>query len=182
LVAGDPDEELLIRIADGDPAASRALVARKLPRILGLAQRMLGDKAEAEDVAQEAFLRVWRQAPKWRPGEARFDTWLHRVSLNLCYDRLRRRREISTDDAPEVVDDGPAPDRGLEAEDTGRRVGQALAKLPDRQREAVVLCHYQELGNIEAAAVMGVTVEALESLLSRGRRSLRVALADLVER
>jgi RNA polymerase sigma-70 factor (ECF subfamily) len=178
----DPDEELLIRIADGDPAASRALVARKLPRILGLAQRMLGDKTEAEDVAQEAFLRVWRQAPKWRPGEARFDTWLHRVSLNLCYDRLRRRREISTDDAPEVVDDGPAPDRGLEAEDTGRRVGQALAKLPDRQREAVVLCHYQELGNIEAAAVMGVTVEALESLLSRGRRSLRVALADLVER
>jgi RNA polymerase sigma-70 factor (ECF subfamily) len=178
----DPDEELLIRIADGDPAASRALVARKLPRILGLAQRMLGDKTEAEDVAQEAFLRVWRQAPKWRPGEARFDTWLHRVSLNLCYDRLRRRREISTDDPPEVVDDGPAPDRGLEAEDTGRRVGQALAKLPDRQREAVVLCHYQELGNIEAAAVMGVTVEALESLLSRGRRSLRVALADLVER
>jgi len=178
----DPDEELLIRIADGDPAASRALVARKLPRILGLAQRMLGDKTEAEDVAQEAFLRVWRQAPKWRPGEARFDTWLHRVSLNLCYDRLRRRREISTDDPPEIVDDGPAPDRGLEAQDTGRRVGQALAKLPDRQREAVVLCHYQELGNIEAAAVMGVTVEALESLLSRGRRGLRTALADLVER
>ncbi|CAN7409749.1 RNA polymerase sigma factor [Phenylobacterium sp. LjRoot225] len=182
MVAVDPDEELLIRIADGDPAASRALVARKLPRILGLAQRMLGDKAEAEDVAQEAFLRVWRQAPKWRPGQARFDTWLHRVSLNLCYDRLRRRREISTDDPPEMVDEGPAPDRGLEAEDTGRRVGQALAKLPDRQREAVVLCHYQELGNIEAAAVMGVTVEALESLLSRGRRSLRTALADLVER
>jgi len=182
LVAVDPDEELLIRIADGDPAASRALVARKLPRILGLAQRMLGDKTEAEDVAQEAFLRVWRQAPKWRPGQARFDTWLHRVSLNLCYDRLRRRREVATDDPPEVVDDGPAPDRGLEAADTGRRVGQALAQLPDRQREAVVLCHYQELGNIEAAAVMGVTVEALESLLSRGRRSLRTALADLMER
>lgn len=182
LTAVDPDEELLIRIADGDPAASRALVARKLPRILGLAQRMLGDKTEAEDVAQEAFLRVWRQAPKWRPGQARFDTWLHRVSLNLCYDRLRRRREIITDDPPQVVDDGPGPDRGLEAEDTGRRVGQALAKLPDRQREAVVLCHYQELGNIEAAAVMGVTVEALESLLSRGRRTLRTALADLVER
>lgn len=182
MTAVDPDEELLIRIADGDPAASRALVARKLPRILGLAQRMLGDKTEAEDVAQEAFLRVWRQAPKWRPGQARFDTWLHRVSLNLCYDRLRRRREIITDDPPQVVDDGPGPDRGLEAEDTGRRVGQALAKLPDRQREAVVLCHYQELGNIEAAAVMGVTVEALESLLSRGRRTLRTALADLVER
>jgi len=181
LVAADPDEDLLMRIADGDPAASRALVARKLPRILGLAQRMLGDKTEAEDVAQEAFLRVWRQAPKWRPGQARFDTWLHRVSLNLCYDRLRRRREIPTDDPPDLADDGPAPDRGLEARDTGRRVGAALARLPDRQREAIVLCHYQELGNIEAAAIMGVTVEALESLLSRGRRSLRAALADLVE-
>lgn len=181
LGADDPDEALLVRVADGDPAAVRALVSRKLPRLLGLAQRMLGDAAEAEDVAQEAFLRVWRQAPKWRPGQARFDTWLHRVALNLCYDRLRRRREIATDDPPEVVDEGPAPDRGLEATDTGRRVGEALSRLPDRQREAVVLCHYQELGNIEAAAVMGVTVEALESLLSRGRRALRASLADLVE-
>lgn len=179
---GDPDEALLARVAEGDPAAIRALLGRKLPRVLGLAHRMLNDTAEAEDVAQETFLRVWRQAPKWRPGQARFDTWLHRVALNLCYDRLRRRREIPTDDPPQVADEGPAPDRGLEAQDTGRRVGEALARLPDRQREAVVLCHYQELGNIEAAAVMGVTVEALESLLSRGRRALRATLADLVER
>ena len=180
--AEDPDEALLVRVADGDPAAVRALVGRKLPRVLGLAQRMLSDAAEAEDVAQEAFLRVWRQAPKWRPGQARFDTWLHRVALHLCYNRLRRRREITTDEPPEIADEGPAPDRGLEAHDTGRRVNEALAKLPERQREAVVLCHYQDLGNIEAAAVMGVTVEALESLLSRGRRALRAALADLVER
>jgi RNA polymerase sigma-70 factor (ECF subfamily) len=178
----DPDEALLVRIADGDAAAVRALVGRKLPRILGLAHRMLGDAAEAEDVAQEAFVRIWRQAAKWRPGEARFDTWLHRVALNLCYDRLRRRREIATDAPPEVADEGPAPDRGLLAQDTGERVGEALARLPERQREAIVLCHYQELGNIEAAAVMGVTVEALESLLSRGRRALRANLADLVER
>jgi len=182
LGGADPDDELVARAGRGDAAAVRALVARKLGRVLSLAERMLGDAAEAEDVAQETFLRVWRQAPKWRPGQARFDTWMHRVALNLCYDRLRRRREIITDDPPDVADEGPAPDRGLEAQDTGRRVGAALAKLPDRQREAVVLCHCQELGNIEAAAVMGVTVEALESLLSRGRRALRVALADLVER
>ncbi len=176
---GDPDEELLARVADGDPASVRALVARKLPRLLSLAGRMLGDASAAEDVAQEAFLRVWKQAPRWRPGAARFDTWLHRVALNLCYDRLRRRRELSYAEPPDRADEAPGPERGLEAADTGRRVSAALQALPDRQREAIVLCHYQELGNIEAAAVMGVSVEALESLLGRGRRTMRVVLADL---
>lgn len=175
----DPDEDLVLRVARGDPAAVQALVARKLPRVLALAQRMLGDPAEAEDVAQEAMLRAWRQAPRWRPGQARFDTWLHRVGLNLCYDRLRRRREIPTEAPPDRPDEGPAPDRGLLAADTGRRVQAALDDLPDRQREALVLCHYQELTNIEAARLMEVSVEAMESLLSRGRRALRAALADL---
>lgn len=177
--AHDPDDELLSRVAQGEPAAVRALMARKLQRINGLALRMLGDAAEAEDVSQEVFVRAWRQAPKWVPGAARFDTWLHRVALNLCYDRLRRRREIPTETPPEQTDQGPAPDRGLEAADVGMRVAAAMGSLPDRQREAVVLCHYQELGNIEAAGLMGVSVEALESLLSRGRRALRAALADM---
>jgi len=175
----DPDEELVRRVGQGDPAAIQAMVARKLPRMLTLAQRMLGDAAEAEDVAQEAMLRAWRQAPRWTPGQAKFDTWLHRVGLNLCYDRLRRRREIATDTPPDRPDDGPAPDRGLLALETGARVEAALAKLPERQREAIVLCHYQEMGNIEAAGLMNVSVEALESLLSRGRRALRTALADM---
>jgi len=175
----DPDEDLVRRVGEGDPAAVQAMVARKLPRMLTLAQRMLGDAAEAEDVAQEAMLRAWRQAPRWTPGQARFDTWLHRVGLNLCYDRLRRRREIATDVFPERIDDGPAPDRGLQAAETGAQVQAALSRLPERQREAIVLCHYQELGNIEAAALMEISVEALESLLSRGRRALRIALADI---
>lgn len=181
MAASDPDESLVRRVASGDPAAVRALAARKLPRLMSLAQRMLGEAAEAEDVAQEAMIRAWRQAPTWTPGAARFDTWLHRVALNLCYDRLRRRREVAMDVAPEQADDGPAPDRGLEAADVGRRVSAALQALPDRQREAVTLCHYQDLTNIEAAAAMGVSVEALESLLSRGRRALRASLADMME-
>lgn len=178
-VIADPDEELVARVGRGDKAAAQALVAAKLPRLMALAGRMLGDAAEAEDVAQETLLRAWKQAPRWTPGKAKFDTWMHRVALNLCYDRLRRRREIPTDVLPEQVDGGPAPDRGLMARDIGRRVDAALAALPPRQREAVVLCHYQALGNIEAAALMDVSVEALESLLSRGRRALRAALADL---
>jgi len=175
----DPDEDLVRRIAKGDEAAIQALVARKGPRMLALAYRLLGDRVEAEDVAQEAMLRAWRQAPRWRPGGARFDTWMHRVGLNLCYDRLRRRREIPTDAPPEQVDQGPAPDRRMLTAELATRVDGALAALPARQREALVLCHYQELGNIEAAALMRISVEALESLLSRGRRALRVALADL---
>ncbi len=176
----DPDEEILERVAAGDPAAIRALVARKVPRLLALAQRMLGEASEAEDVAQEAMTKAWKQAPSWRPGKAKFDTWLHRVVLNLCYDRLRRRREVATAEPPEQIDTGPAPDRGLLAEETGQRVRRAMAALPDRQREAVALCHYQEMTNIEAAAVMGVSVDALESLLSRGRRGLRLALSDMM--
>ena len=178
-LSADPDEDLVRRVGQGDPAAIQAMVARKLPRMLALAQRMLGDPVEAEDVAQEAMLRAWKQAPRWVPGKARFDTWLHRVGLNLCYDRLRRRRELPTEAPPDRPDDGPAPDQGLLSAELGARVDGALKRLPDRQREAIVLCHYQELGNIEAAALMEVSVEALESLLSRGRRTLRQNLADL---
>ena len=174
----DPDEDLVRRVGQGDPAAIQAMVARKLPRMLALAQRMLGDAVEAEDVAQEAMLRAWRQAPGWVSGRAKFDTWLHRVALNLCYDRLRRRREIPTDAVPDRRDEGAAPDRGLLAADVGAAVNGARARLPDRQREAIVLCHYQELSNIEAAGLMEISIEALESLLSRGRRALRQALAD----
>jgi RNA polymerase sigma-70 factor (ECF subfamily) len=175
----DPDDELVRRAGEGDAAAVQALVARKLRRVLALAERMLGDASEAEDVAQETFFKVWRNAPRWRPGAAKFDTWLHRVTLNLCYDRLRRRREKPTADVPDMPDPAPGPERGLMAAAVGERVRIALQGLPARQREAIVLCHYQELGNIEAAGLMGVSVEALESLLSRGRRALKAALADL---
>jgi RNA polymerase sigma-70 factor (ECF subfamily) len=175
----DPDEVLLAGVSRGEPAAVRQLLDRRLPRILALARRMLNDPGEAEDVAQETFLRAWKQAKGWKPGAARFDTWLHRVALNLCYDRLRRRREIATDAPPEQVDTGPAPDAGLMGAELSRRVETALAALPPRQREAVVLCHHQGLGNIEAAALMEISVEALESLLGRGRRALKASLADL---
>ncbi len=177
----DADDELVRRAGQGDAGAIRALVTAKLPRIFALARRMLGDLGEAEDVAQETFVRAWRHARHWRPGEARFDTWLYKVTLNLCYDAIRRRRGSRLVEPPELEDPGPAPDRNLHARDVGRRVEAALQALAPRQREAIVLCHHQELGNIEAAALMGVSVEALESLLGRGRRALRLALADLAD-
>jgi len=139
---------------------------------------MLGNRTDAEDVAQDVFLRVWQQAPKWRSGEAKFSTWLHRVTLNLCTDRLRRRRETALEAAGDPASDAPLPDAGLQEAAIVARVQVALAQLPERQREAIVLCHYQELGNIEAAAVLELSVDALESLLARGRRRLRQLLIE----
>ena len=176
--SGDPDEELVSRVGRGDAAAIQALVARKLPRLLALATRMLGDATEAEDVAQEVFVRVWRSASAWRPGMARFDTWLHRVALNLCYDRLRRRADRTMADPPDQVDPAPLPDAAHAGSDAAARLAGALQMLAPRQREAIVLTYYQELPNIEAAAAMEISVEALESLLSRGRRSLRRLLME----
>ncbi|WP_311733152.1 RNA polymerase sigma factor [Paraburkholderia fungorum] len=173
----DPDAELLAGVARQDPAAVRSLVARKLPRLLALATRMLGDRMEAEDVAQEVFVRIWKQAPRWREGEAKVDTWVHRVALNLCYDRLRGRREVPDDDLPDEVDPAALPDATLEARAQDERVREALAALPARQREALVLNYYQEMSHIDAAALMGITVDALESLLARARRNLRAQLA-----
>lgn len=173
----DPDAELVARVGARDSSAVRMLVARKLPRLLALATRMLGDRNEAEDVAQETFLRIWNQAPRWREGEARFDTWLHRVVLNLCYDRLRGRREEPVDTLPDVPDPQPEPAAHAELRSRDARVRQALAALPPRQREALVLQYYQEMSNVEAANLMGITVDALESLLARARRNLRAQLA-----
>ncbi|MFP3563451.1 RNA polymerase sigma factor [Paraburkholderia sp. SIMBA_030] len=173
----DPDADLVARVGRQDPAAVRSLVARKLPRLLALATRMLGDRMEAEDVAQEVFVRIWKQASRWNEGEARFDTWVHRVALNLCYDRLRGRREDPHAELPDEIDPAAPPEATLDARARDRRVREALAALPARQREALVLNYYQEMSNIDAAALMGITVDALESLLARARRNLRAQLA-----
>lgn len=167
-----------MRIARSDSAAVREMVARKLPRLLALAARILGDRMEAEDVAQEVFLRIWRQARHWETGRARFDTWLYAIALNLCRDRLRRRKEVYAVDPPETPDPSSAPDRWLHDRDNTRTVESALAMLPERQRQAIVLQYYEELSNVEAAAVMGISVEALESLLARARRNLRACLEN----
>lgn len=177
----DPDLSLLERVSRGEPAATRTLVAAKLPRILGLATRILRNTTEAEDVAQEAFVRVWRNVAKWQPGRARFDTWLHMVVLNLCRDRLRRRREVGSDTIPDAIDPTPDAEAGLLEAELSRSVANAIAALPERQREAILLVHYQDLPGAEAAVALGVSAEALESLLARGRRTLRARLAEPVE-
>lgn len=175
-----PDETLLVLYANGDPEAARLLTSRLTPRVLGYATRLLSDRAEAEDVTQEAMLRLWKVAPDWRTGEAQVSTWLYRVVTNLCTDLRRargRRPGLALDDAPEVASgDASALATMIEA-DRMTALNAALASLPERQRQAVVLRHIEGLSNPEIAAIMDLGVEAVESLTARGKRSLAAVLA-----
>ena len=171
------DDALLVLYANGDAEASRLLTLRLAPRVLRLAARMLGDRTEAEDVTQDAMLRLWRIAPEWRQGEAQVSTWLYRVATNLCTDRLRRKRPIALEAAPEAEDGRAEVVDGMIDADRTQALEMALAELPERQRQAVVLRHLEGLSNPEIAQVMEIGVEAVESLTARGKRTLAALLA-----
>ncbi|MFN4203414.1 MAG: RNA polymerase sigma factor [Tabrizicola sp.] len=179
------DEALMVLYANGDRHAALALTRRVTPRVLAYASRLLcGDRAEAEDVAQETMLRLWKVAPQWRQGETRVTTWAYRVATNLCIDRQRargRRRPTALDDAPEIADAARGPEGRLQEAGRMRALEAALAELPDRQRQAVVLRHLEGMTNPEIAAIMEIGVEAVESLTARGKRALSVALSDRKE-
>lgn len=171
------DEILLRAYAQGDAHAARLLVDRLAPRVFRLARRLLQDEAEAEDITQEAMLRLWKVAPKWVEGGAQPSTWLHRVTVNLATDRLRRRRGVGLDTIDEPDDPAPAAVEGMIETDRRRALDDALALLPERQRVAVVLRHLEGMTNPEIAASMGVGVEAVESLTARGKRRLTELLS-----
>lgn len=169
------DLDQITRAAAGDAAAIRALVNRYSPGVFALAMRMLADTAEAEDVTQETFVRAWKALPGWEP-RAKFSTWLHRVALNLCYDRLRKRREVLPGELPDNADPGPGPMDQLDQAQRVNAVETAIASLPERQSAALTLCALQGHSQAEAAEIMNISVEALESLLARARRTLRTRL------
>ena len=175
---GDSDDELLGRFARGDDAAWRVLVDRHLGSVHGYAWYMLNDHAEAEDVAQETFVRLLRKAPDWQPGGARLRTWLYRVAINQCIDRRRAIRPEPLERAAETAD--PAAGANMDHRlDLARNVGAALEGLGERQRIAIILVHYQGFTNGETAALLDCSIEAVESLLARARRALRDSLAPV---
>jgi len=173
------DEALLLAYGAGDPVAARALTLRLSPRVLSYAARMLGDRAEAEDVTQDAMMRLWRQAAQWRMGEAKVTTWLYRVVANLCTDRLRKRRGQPLETAPEPEDPALSAADALQNQARAAALEAALQALPERQRQAVILRHLEGLANPEIAEVMEIGVEAVESLTARGKRKLAALLAPL---
>jgi RNA polymerase sigma factor (sigma-70 family) len=172
------DEALLVSFGNGDRAAARALTHRLTPRVLGFASRMLGDRSEAEDVAQEAMLRLWRVAPDWRQGEAKVTTWLYRVVSHLCTDRLRRRRGVGLDTIAEPTDESPSVEEKMLQSQRQTALDQALLLLPERQRQAVILRHIEGVSNPDIAGLMDLSVEAVESLTARGKKALAAILAE----
>ena len=173
------DAALLAGFAAGDLAAARALTRRIAPRVLGYCTRMLGgDRAEAEDVTQEAMLRLWKIAPDWEADRAKVSTWVFRVASNLCLDRLRRSgRSVNLDAVPDPADDAPSALEQMADADRAAALDAALAALPDRQRQAVTLRHIEGLANPEIAGIMDIGTEAVESLTARGKRALAKMLA-----
>lgn len=171
------DEALLVLFANGDADAARVLNLRLTPRVFAQAMRLLNNRAEAEDVAQEAMMRLWKIAPEWRQDEAKVTTWLYRVVANLCTDRLRRQRSVAIDSIPEPEDDRASVTEGMQDQARTSALYAALSTLPERQRQAVVLRHIEGLGNPEIAEIMDISTEAVESLTARGKRALATALA-----
>jgi RNA polymerase sigma-70 factor (ECF subfamily) len=174
---GPPDRDLMARAAEGDERAFRALTRRHAAGAVRVARRILGSEALAEEIVQDAFLRVWIAAPRWRP-EAAFRTWLYRIVVNLCLNAKRRPAELPLAAAGDPPD--PAPDASAELEwrERDRKLAAAIDALPARQRAAIVLTYQEGLGNAETAAVLGTSVSGVETLLVRGRRALRTALGE----
>jgi RNA polymerase sigma-70 factor, ECF subfamily len=176
----DSDEALMARVARGNEPAFRALSRRHLPAMLGLARRILGNAADAEDVAQEAMLRVWIHAPRWQPL-ALVRTWLTRVVVNLCLDRKRRAQWVALYVAGEIADPAPGAEEMAEHDERERLLAAAIADLPARQRTAIVLTYGEGMSNAQAADILDTSVSAVETLLVRGKQNLRRALGHIID-
>ena len=175
---GDPDQDLISGLQAGEESALRTLMTRRMDTLHRLAYRLLGDTFEAEDVCQETFLKFWRAAPNWRTGEAKILTWLCRVATNDCYDRLRKHKPDLPGDVPDLTDGAPRADDRIARRQDWDALQSAMMALPDRQRAALTLRYDQDMPQRDAAAILGISEKAYESLLIRGRKRLKEMMQE----
>ena len=169
----DIDEPLRQRMANGDDTALNELMDRHMRKIHSTAYRMLGDNMQAEDVTQIVFLKLWQTAPTWESGRATLLTYLYRMTHHRCLDILRKSKEALPGELPDMADDSPSVLNKIEQAEQSERVQYALEQLPDRQRAAITLFYYEHQSLKDAANILDVTPSAFESLLRRGRKSLK---------
>lgn len=176
------DDALLDLIGRGDRRAGSELVSRHLAYVLHVCRRKLGNEAEAEEAAQDVFAAVWKNAGNWQSGNAKVTTWLYRIASNRCIDILRRRKPTSDIDAiAEPADENENIEAAQMVADRNRQLRLALDALSADQRQAIELVYYGETKQGEAAAQMGITLAALESLLRRARAKLNEELTPMKE-
>jgi RNA polymerase sigma-70 factor (ECF subfamily) len=177
------DEELMLAVCDGDQSAYQIIVKQQLKSISHYAYRMLGNQKDTEDITQETFLKLWINAGKWQPEKSKLSTWLHRITHNLCIDYLRKHSRMQTQENIEnEVDAALIEKEGADRDDATQQqttqLEQAIGRLPENQRSALMLCYYSGFSNKEAAAIMNISVKALESSIARAKRSLRTELSE----
>jgi RNA polymerase sigma-70 factor, ECF subfamily len=175
------DEDLMSRVARGDQDAFRQLASRYARKSFALAKRIAANDEDAEEIVQEAMIRVWTTAPRWRP-EAAFQTWLYRIVINLCLNQCRRKPFAPLDEAGDPADPSASVADELERQQTDRLVANAIARLPERQQMVLILTYYEGFSNAETAEMMDTSVSSVESLLVRAKRALRAQLGGLLDR
>jgi RNA polymerase sigma-70 factor (ECF subfamily) len=181
---GRSDEELVRACQAGESSAFDILVARWEDKIRGAAYRLLGSQEEAQDAAQEAFLKAYRGLPRFKQ-EARFSSWLYQIALNLCRDRLRRRKgrtmvslEVLEEVGPVIAAGGPGALDLVQQQDLARTVRRAIGELSEEQREVVILKEYQGLTFLEIAQALDLPLSTVKTRLYRGLGQLRLHLED----
>ncbi|MBV6343359.1 MAG: sigma-70 family RNA polymerase sigma factor [Candidatus Magnetobacterium sp. LHC-1] len=174
------DETLLVHIAGGEEGAFAELVRRHSQRFYRIAYRFSTNREEAQDIVQEAFLKLWERPQLFKvTGKTRFTTWFYRVVINLCIDYSRRPGAVElTDDMMNVPDTGITPDVAMDARRMQVYLEHCIAQLPLRQRMALNLCFYEGVSNKDAAEIIGVSLKALQSLLMRAKGSLKEKMAS----
>ncbi len=176
----DPDMRLMARVANQDADAYRQLIDKHAAICLRVAERVLGNRDDAEDVVQNVWIKLWRDTPQWEE-RAKFSTWLYRVVVNASIDHQRviKRRGGSSDEIEELVDDIPAVDDTLILRERSKIIEQAIQSLPERERVALVLSYYEELNGAEVAEILGMNLGALQVMLHRARKKLQQDLMEL---
>ena len=175
----EEDARLLTRVCEGDESAFAALVRRHTDRFYRVAYRFTGNRAEAEDIVQEAFLKLWERPSLWRADrKASFTTWFYRVVVNLCLDHKKKKRPSALEDDRWVPDERATHEETMIQDEKQMRLEKAINNLPERQRVALNLCFYEELSNQQAADIMGIRLKALQSLLMRAKAALKLQLME----